>query len=188
MDRPLSEEGLTDETPCLILLPCSPRRFGPDNAVLRHRRSGAGGRAGQRQPAGDRPVGPRRGGAGRGAGRSEPCPPDLQPGRTVRLCLRPRRRADQGGHADARTSSARIVQAGNSIGGAISDDGRLVAVSNYEPGGVRVFDADTLELVADIPRRRQDHRPGRCAGTPLCLDDLGHGRGASGRFLGAGHR
>ena len=26
---------------------------------------------------------------------------------------------------------------GNSIGGAISDDGKLVAVSNYEPGGVR---------------------------------------------------
>ncbi|HSG95175.1 MAG TPA: cytochrome D1 domain-containing protein, partial [Afifellaceae bacterium] len=45
----------------------------------------------------------------------------------------------------------RIVQAGNSIGGAISDDGELVAVSNYEPGGVRVFDADSLELVADIP-------------------------------------
>lgn len=45
----------------------------------------------------------------------------------------------------------RIVQAGNSIGGAISDNGRLVAVSNYEPGGVRVFDADTLEMVADIP-------------------------------------
>lgn len=46
---------------------------------------------------------------------------------------------------------ARTVQAGNSIGGAISDDGKLVAVSNYEPGGVKVFDADSLELVADIP-------------------------------------
>ncbi|MFC3086839.1 cytochrome D1 domain-containing protein [Tabrizicola soli] len=46
---------------------------------------------------------------------------------------------------------ARTVQAGNSIGGAISDDGKLVAVSNYEPGGVKVFDAQTLELVADIP-------------------------------------
>ncbi len=45
----------------------------------------------------------------------------------------------------------RVIQSGNSIGGAISDDGKLVAVSNYEPGGVRVFDADTLELVADIP-------------------------------------
>ncbi|WP_170519722.1 cytochrome D1 domain-containing protein [Ruegeria atlantica] len=45
----------------------------------------------------------------------------------------------------------RVVQAGNAIGGAISDDGQLVAVSNYEPGGVRVFDANSLELVADIP-------------------------------------
>ncbi|MDO5620861.1 MAG: cytochrome D1 domain-containing protein [Paracoccus sp. (in: a-proteobacteria)] len=45
----------------------------------------------------------------------------------------------------------RVIQGGNSIGGAISDDGKLIAVSNYEPGGVKVFDADTLELVADIP-------------------------------------
>jgi protein NirF len=45
----------------------------------------------------------------------------------------------------------RILQSGNSIGGAISQDGRLVAVSNYEPGGVKVFDAETLSLVADIP-------------------------------------
>ncbi len=50
----------------------------------------------------------------------------------------------------------RILQAGNSIGGAISQDGRLVAVSNYEPGGVRVFDSDTLELVADIPANGAD--------------------------------
>lgn len=45
----------------------------------------------------------------------------------------------------------RIVQAGNSIGGAISQDGTLVAVSNYKPGGVRIFDAETLAPVADIP-------------------------------------
>lgn len=51
----------------------------------------------------------------------------------------------------AGTVAARVVQAGNSIGGAISQDGRLVAVSNYEPGGVRVFDSDTLAPVADIP-------------------------------------
>ena len=44
----------------------------------------------------------------------------------------------------------RVVQAGNSIGGAISQDGTLVAVANYTPGGVKVFDADSLELVADI--------------------------------------
>ncbi len=45
----------------------------------------------------------------------------------------------------------RIIQGGNSIGGAISQDGKLIAVGNYEPGGVKVFNADTLELVADIP-------------------------------------
>lgn len=45
----------------------------------------------------------------------------------------------------------RVIQGGNSIGGAISQDGKLIAVGNYEPGGVKVFDADTLELVADIP-------------------------------------
>ena len=54
--------------------------------------------------------------------------------------------------------SARILQAGNSIGGAISQDGRLVAVSNYEPGGVKVFDADTLALVADIPATFGDNQ------------------------------
>ncbi len=46
---------------------------------------------------------------------------------------------------------ARIQQAGNSIGGAISQDGTLVAAQNYQPGGVKVFDAGTLALVADIP-------------------------------------
>lgn len=49
------------------------------------------------------------------------------------------------------TIDKRILQAGNSIGGAISQDGKLIAVSNYEPGGVRIFDAETLALVADIP-------------------------------------
>lgn len=51
----------------------------------------------------------------------------------------------------AQTIAARTVQAGNSIGGAILQDGTLVAAQNYEPGGVKVFRADTLELVADIP-------------------------------------
>lgn len=45
----------------------------------------------------------------------------------------------------------RVLQAGNAIGGAISQDGKLIAVSNYTPGGVKVFDAATLELLADIP-------------------------------------
>jgi protein NirF len=50
----------------------------------------------------------------------------------------------------------RVIQAGNSIGGAISQDGTLVAVSNYKPGGVKVFDSTTLELVADIPAIADD--------------------------------
>ena len=50
-----------------------------------------------------------------------------------------------------RKIARRIIQAGNSIGGAISQDGRLVAAQNYQPGGVKVFDAGTLELLADIP-------------------------------------
>lgn len=45
---------------------------------------------------------------------------------------------------------ARTVQAGNSIGGAISQDGHLVAVANYEPGGVKFFDADTLALLSEV--------------------------------------
>jgi protein NirF len=45
----------------------------------------------------------------------------------------------------------RITQAGNSIGGAMSQDGRLVVAQNYEPGGIKAFDSDTLALVADVP-------------------------------------
>lgn len=45
----------------------------------------------------------------------------------------------------------RVIQSGNSIGGAISQDGRFVAVSNYTPGGVRIFDSQTLALIADVP-------------------------------------
>jgi protein NirF len=45
----------------------------------------------------------------------------------------------------------RVMQAGNSIGGAISQDGRLVAVANYVPGGIRIFDAQTLEPLAEVP-------------------------------------
>ncbi len=52
----------------------------------------------------------------------------------------------------------RTVQAGNSIGGAISADGTLVAVQNYAPGGVKVFDARTLQLLADLPA---EHAPGQ---------------------------
>jgi protein NirF len=58
----------------------------------------------------------------------------------------------------------RVVQAGNSIGGAISQDGKLVAVSNYTPGGVKVFDATTLELVADLPAVAGDGRSSKVVG------------------------
>lgn len=58
----------------------------------------------------------------------------------------------------------RSVQAGNAIGGAISDDGKLVAVSNYQPGGVRVFDAKTLYPVADIPAVGADGKASKVVG------------------------
>jgi len=45
----------------------------------------------------------------------------------------------------------RVLQSGNSIGGAISQDGRFIAAANYVPGGVKIFDSETLEQVADIP-------------------------------------
>jgi len=45
----------------------------------------------------------------------------------------------------------RVLQAGNSIGGAISQDGRLVAVANYAPGGIRIFDARSLEPLSEVP-------------------------------------
>jgi len=58
----------------------------------------------------------------------------------------------------------RTLQSGNSIGGAISQDGKLVAVSNYTPGGVKVFDAETLELVADIPADYGDGKRSKVVG------------------------
>lgn len=58
----------------------------------------------------------------------------------------------------------RVMQSGNSIGGAISQDGTLIAVSNYTPGGVKIFDADTLELVADIPATYGDNKQSKTVG------------------------
>lgn len=62
------------------------------------------------------------------------------------------------------TLEKRIVQGGNSIGGAISQNGRLVAVANYEPGGLKVFAADTLEPVADIPATYGDGKLSKVVG------------------------
>ena len=58
----------------------------------------------------------------------------------------------------------RIIQSGNSIGGAISQDGTLVAVSNYEPGGVRIFDAQTLSPVIDIPAEYAEGKRSKVVG------------------------
>lgn len=44
----------------------------------------------------------------------------------------------------------RVEQASNSIGGAISSDGRVIAAQNYSPGGVKLFDADSLQLLSSI--------------------------------------
>lgn len=63
-----------------------------------------------------------------------------------------------------RRITAREQQAGNSIGGAISADGTLVAAQNYTPGGVKVFDAETLALRADIPALTADGQRSRVVG------------------------
>lgn len=44
----------------------------------------------------------------------------------------------------------RIVQSGNAIGGAISQDGTLIATANYTPGGIRIFDARTLKPLSAV--------------------------------------
>ncbi|OAN51085.1 protein nirF [Paramagnetospirillum marisnigri] len=58
----------------------------------------------------------------------------------------------------------RVVQSGNSIGGAISQDGSLVAVANYTPGGIKVFDTATLAPVADIPAIGADGKASKVIG------------------------
>lgn len=63
-----------------------------------------------------------------------------------------------------RVIDKRIIQAGNSIGGAVSQDGRYVAAQNYIPGGVKVFNAVTLDLVADIPAAYGDGQLSKVVG------------------------
>ncbi|MBP8832728.1 MAG: protein nirF, partial [Acidovorax sp.] len=60
--------------------------------------------------------------------------------------------------------AGRVMQAGNSIGGAISADGRLVVAQNYTPGGIKAFDTATLELVADIPAEYENGKLSRVVG------------------------
>jgi len=65
----------------------------------------------------------------------------------------------------------RVVQAGNSIGGAISQDGRVVAVSNYDPGGVRLFDAVTLAPLGEIVAAGTDGKRSKVVGLVDAPDD-----------------
>ena len=58
----------------------------------------------------------------------------------------------------------RVLQAGNSIGGSISHDGRIVVAQNYAPGGVKAFDANTLELLAEVPAITEDGRRSKVVG------------------------
>lgn len=62
---------------------------------------------------------------------------------------------------------ARIIQAGNAIGGAISDDGEIVAVSNYEPGGVNFFDRTSLEPLYEV---KAEYAPGQFSKTVGLVD------------------
>lgn len=52
----------------------------------------------------------------------------------------------------------RVIQAGNAIGGSISQDGRIVVAQNYTPGGIKAFDAETLELLSEVPA---EYAPGK---------------------------
>lgn len=61
----------------------------------------------------------------------------------------------------------RVMQSGNSIGGAISQNGKLVAVSNYTPGGVKVFNSETLELVSTIDSSVLTTKPKNKDGSPV---------------------
>lgn len=73
-----------------------------------------------------------------------------------------------------RDVEARVMQAGNSIGGAMSQDGRFVAAQNYSPGGVKVFDARTLALVVDIPA---EFEPGKLSKVVGLVDAPSVGQG-----------
>jgi protein NirF len=52
----------------------------------------------------------------------------------------------------------RVMQSGNAIGGSISQDGRIVVAQNYTPGGIKAFDAQTLELLSEVPA---EYAPGK---------------------------
>jgi len=65
----------------------------------------------------------------------------------------------------------RVMQAGNSIGGSISQDGRIVVAQNYSPGGIKAFDAETLELLAEVPA---EYAPGQFSKVVGLADTAGN--------------
>ena len=66
----------------------------------------------------------------------------------------------------------RIIQSGNAIGGSISQDGRIVVAQNYTPGGIKAFDADTLELLSEVPA---EYAPGKFSKVVGLADVPGQG-------------
>lgn len=65
----------------------------------------------------------------------------------------------------------RIIQSGNAIGGSISQDGRIVVAQNYAPGGIKAFDADTLELLSEVPA---EYAPGQFSKVVGLADTAGN--------------
>ncbi|MDH4099581.1 MAG: protein nirF [Nitrospirota bacterium] len=62
----------------------------------------------------------------------------------------------------------RVKAGDDSIGGAITQDGKYIAVGNYKPGGITIVDAETMEIVKVIPAIR----------------DLGDGKTMESRVVG----
>ena len=65
----------------------------------------------------------------------------------------------------------RVIQSGNAIGGSISQDGRIVVAQNYTPGGIKAFDAETLELLSEVPA---EYAPGQFSKVVGLADSSGN--------------
>jgi protein NirF len=65
----------------------------------------------------------------------------------------------------------RVIQSGNAIGGSISQDGRIVVAQNYTPGGIKAFDAETLELLSEVPA---EYAPGKFSKVVGLADSSGN--------------
>ncbi|MFY9721954.1 MAG: cytochrome D1 domain-containing protein, partial [Azonexus sp.] len=65
----------------------------------------------------------------------------------------------------------RVMQSGNAIGGSISQDGRIVVAQNYTPGGIKAFDAETLEMLSAVPA---EYAPGKFSKVVGLADSSGN--------------